>query len=401
MTWGRWVARLLAAWPALAVCAAAQPSVPSPDLDVFFRRGCPHCAAAKPFVERLQRERTDLRIRVRDVADDQVARDHLMALARAAGIATVGVPAFHVADKLIIGFDESGATEAEVRRLLPPRRTGRGSTTDVTGPPEPSPSIVPAVPSDRAPPTGAHTLTLPLFGEVSAGRMGLPLFSLAVGFVDGINPCAMWALLYLLTLLVPLRDRRKMLVIGATFILVGGLVYFAFLAAWLELFLLIGLSRVVQVVLGSAALTAAAVHVKDFVAFGKGPSLSIPASARPGIYHRARRVITAENLAAALAAVALLSVLVNVVELLCTAGLPAVYTQILTAQELPRWAYYGNLSIYIAAYILDDTIVLAIGVVTLSHRRLQERAGRWLKLVSGLVLGSLGLVLLLRPEWLR
>jgi hypothetical protein len=222
-----------------------------------------------------------------------------------------------------------------------------------------------------------------------------------VGFVDGINPCAMWALLYLLTLLVPLRDRRKMLVIGATFILVGGILYFGFLAAWLEIFLLIGLSRVVQIVLGSAALLAAAIHVKDFVAFGHGPSLSIPASARPGIYQRARRIVTAENLAAALAAVVILSVLVNFVELLCTAGLPAVYTQILTQQELSRWAYYGNLTLYVSAYILDDTIILAVGVVTLSHRRLQQSAGRWLKLVSGLVLGALGAVLLFRPEWLR
>lgn len=392
---------MLAAAPVLAVCVAAQPPATSPDLDVFFRQGCPHCAAAKPFVERLIRERTDLRIRVRDVADDPIARERLMTLARVAGIATVGVPAFHVAGRLVIGFDESGATEAEIRRLLPPRRTGRDSIPGATGPPSASPSTVPTDSPARAPPGRTHVLTLPLVGEVSAGRMGLPLFSFAVGFVDGINPCAMWALLYLLTLLVPLRDRRKMFVIGATFIVVGGILYFAFLAAWLEFFLLIGLSRVVQVVLGSAALIAAAVHVKDFVAFGKGPSLSIPSSARPGIYHQARRVITAENLAAALVAVAILSALVNVVELLCTAGLPAVYTQILTAQELPRWAYYGNLSIYIAAYILDDTIVLAIGVVTLSHRRLQERAGRWLKLASGLVLGSLGAVLLFRPEWLR
>ena len=92
--------------------------------------------------------------------------------------------------------------------------------------------------------------------------------------------------------------------------------------------------------------------------------------------------------------------LVNVVELLCTAGLPAVYTQILASHELGRWGYYGNLALYIAAYVLDDSIVLGVAVVTLSHRRLQERAGRWLKLLSGVVLLSLGLVLILRPEWL-
>jgi len=366
----------------------ANSSIRIPSLDA----APPSCAAAKPFVERLQRERPDLRIRMIDVADDRAARDRLTELARARGITTVGVPAFYVGGRLIIGYDQSGATEAEVRSLLPPRRGARDSVPDATEP----------LATTRAPPpANSGSITLPIVGAVSAGRIGLPAFSFAVGFVDGINPCAMWALLYLLTLLVPLRDRRKMLVIGATFILVGGILYFGFLAAWLEIFLLIGLSRVVQIALGSAALLAAAIHVKDFVAFGHGPSLSIPASARPGIYQRARRIVTAENLAAALAAVVILSVLVNFVELLCTAGLPAVYTQILTQQELSRWAYYGNLTLYVSAYILDDTIILAVGVVTLSHRGLQEGAGRGLKLVSGLVLGTLGAVLLFRPEWLR
>lgn len=388
----RWAAALLVACSVSGSGPAAQQPAPPPDLEVFVTWGCPHCAAAKPFVERLQRERPDLRIRMVDVADDRAARDRLTELARARGITAVGVPAFFVGGRLIIGYDQSGATEAEVRSLLPPRRGARDSVPEAIGPPPPV---------STPPPANSGSVTLPIVGAVSIGRIGLPAFSFAIGFVDGINPCAMWALLYLLTLLVPLRDRRKMLLIGATFILVGGILYFGFLAAWLEIFLLIGLSRAVQVVLGSAAVLAAAIHVKDFVAFGRGPSLSIPASARPGIYQRARRIVTAENLAAALAAVVVLSILVNVVELLCTAGLPAVYTQILTQQELSRWAYYGNLTLYVSAYILDDTIILAIGVATLSHRRLQEGAGRWLKLVSGLVLGSLGAVLLFRPEWLR
>jgi hypothetical protein len=389
----RWAAAVIVASSVAAGSSAQQTAAP-PDLEVFVTWGCPHCAAAKPFVERLRRERPDLRIRMIDVADDRSARVRLTELAHTRGITTVGVPAFYVGGRLIIGFDRSGATEAEVRSLLPPPPRGARDTVPAAARTPPSAARAP-------PPTTERSITLPIVGAVSIGRIGLPAFSFAVGFVDGINPCAMWALLYLLTLLVPLRDRRKMLVIGATFILVGGILYFGFLAAWLEIFLLIGLSRVVQVVLGSAALLAAAIHVKDFVAFGLGPSLSIPASARPGIYQRARRIVTAENLAAALAAVAVLSVLVNVVELLCTAGLPAVYTQILTQQELPRWAYYGNLTLYVSAYILDDTIILAVGVVTLSHQRLQERAGRWLKLVSGLVLGALGAVLLFRPEWLR
>lgn len=388
------------------------------DLEVFVTWGCPHCAAAKPFVDRLTRERPDLRIVMTDLSDDRGARDRLTALARSLGIAPVGVPAFHLAGRLIIGWDDAGSVEAQVRALLPPKPERRRSTSrspgatllearsdsavltrDARAPPSTGRAIAgPAARPGAGRSSGA--IKLPIVGLVDAGRVGLPLFSLAVGFADGVNPCAMWALVYLLTLLAPLRDRRRMFAIGATFVGVGGLLYYVFLAAWLEFFLFVGWSRPVQVVLGSAALLVAAVHLKDFAAFGRGPTLSIPASAKPTIYRRARRVVTAEHLVAALAAVAVLSALVNVVELLCTAGLPAVYTQVLTTQELSRPAYYGNLALYVGAYILDDSLVLGVGIITLSQRRLQQRAGRWLKLLSGVVLGALGAALLLRPQWL-
>lgn len=365
-----------------SIAGAQQPR--APDLEVFVSWGCPHCAAAEPFIERLRRERPDLIIRVIDVADDRAARARLVALAHARGIATVAVPAFLVRGELIIGYD-GGRTEAAIRRRLPPSSREATRRESVTSP---------------RPPPGRGEIEAPLLGTISAARVGMPAFSFVIGFLDGVNPCAMWALLYVLTLLVTLRDRRRMLALGGTFVLVGGLLYFAVIAAWLELFLLVGFSRSVQVVLGGAAVLAGTVHVKDFVAFGRGPSLSIPESAKPRLYRQARRILTAENLPGAMVAVAALAVLVNTVELLCTAGLPAVYTQVLAAQDLSRPAYYGNLGIYVAAYVLDDAIVLAIAVATLSRRRLQERSGRWLKLLGGLLLLTLGLVLLFRPGWL-
>ena len=118
------------------------------------------------------------------------------------------------------------------------------------------------------------------------------------------------------------------------------------------------------------------------------------------ITERARRVLRAENLAGALVAVAALSVLVNVVELLCTAGLPAVYTEVLASHALPGWQHYAYLGLYIGAYVLDDALILGIAVATLSRRRLREREGRWLKLLSGVVMLGLGLALLLRPQLL-
>src|SRR6266508_4685793 len=159
-------------------------------------------------------------------------------------------------------------------------------------------------------------------------------------------------------------------------------------------------SRSPQVVLGGVAVVIGALNTKDFFAFGQGASLAIPAAAKPGLYARVRRILQAEHLAGALTGVTVLAVLVNTVELLCTAGLPAVYTQILTLRQLLWWAYYGYLGLYNVAYMLDDSLMLAVAVVTLGRHKLQEREGRWLKLLSGMVMLGLGIVLLFKPAWL-
>lgn len=349
---------------------------PVPDLEVFVRAGCPHCEAAKIFLDELRREQPSLHIALHDIAEDPAARQRLITLVQERGITTVGVPTFLIGTELIVGFQSSETTGAEIRAKLD--RKALGATLN--------------------PPV--ESIETRWLGRLRVHDLGLPLFTVLIGLLDGFNPCAMWVLLFLLSLLVNLQDRRKMALIAGTFVAVSGLFYFAFMAAWLNMFLLIGLSRAVQIGLGGIALFMGAVNVKDFFALHRGISLSIPESAKPGLYARIRRILQAEHLIGAVAGVILLACLVNTIELLCTAGFPAVYTQILTMQQLPAWEYYGYLGLYNLAYILDDSLMVIIAVVTLSRRKLQERAGRWLKLAGGAVMLSLGIVLILKPEWL-
>lgn len=339
-------------------------------LVVYVRDGCPHCADAKIFIEQLARERPQLRIVFRAVDQDPSARDELMALSRAAGVWPPGVPTFAIEGRVLVGFGEARESGPAVLALI-----DQGSV--------------------------AHSkVETRLFGTLSASQMGLPLFTLALGLLDGFNPCAMWVLLFLLSLLVRLQDRRRMALVAGTFVLVSGAVYFAFMAAWLNVFLAVGLSTQVRWALAGVALLVGAVNVKDFMAFGKGISFSIPESAKPGIYARVRAVLNAEALPGSLLAVAVLAVVVNFVELLCTAGLPAIYTAVLTQQGVSPAAHYAYLGLYILGYIADDALMVTVAVVALGNRKLTEHTGRWLKLMSGIVMLALGIVLLLRPDWL-
>jgi len=356
--------------------ALVQAGEPVPDLEVFVRAGCPHCEAAKVFLDELRRERPSLRIAIFDVAENSVARRRLATLAAERGIANIGVPTFLIGTELIIGFLSADTTGAEIRARLDQNRQG------------------------AAQPPVVESIQTKWFGELRVGDLGLPLFTIIIGLLDGFNPCSMWVLFFMLSLLAGLANRPKMLLIAGTFVAVEGIAYFAFMAAWLNMFLLIGLSRITELILGSIAGLAGVINIKDFWAFQRGISLSIPDAAKPGLYARMRRIIQAENILAALLGTVMLAVLVQAVELVCTAGLPALYTRILTMHQLDRWVYYGYLALYNVAYMLDDVLVLAIGFITMSHYRLHEREGRWLKLISGIVMLGLSAVMIVKPDWL-
>ena len=345
-------------------------------VEIFTRPGCPHCARAKEFLQQLKKDHPSVRITEHVVPGDREQLLRLFRLSEAHGVEHPGVPTFLICENFLLGFDTDQTTGARIKRLL---------------------GLARSPPAKAAVRDEIHT---GWFGTLSVERLGLPVFTFAIGLLDGFNPCAMWVLLMLLSILVNLRDRKRLILIAGTFVLVSGAVYYAFMAAWLNLFIIVGLTRSIQILIGLIALVIGAVHIKDFFAFHKGVSLSIPDRAKPTLYARIRRVIYAENILAALLAVIVVAVLVNLVELLCTAGLPALYTQILAGKHLSSVSYYAYLLLYNIAYIFDDSLMVGIAVITLSSRKLQQTEGRWLKLLSGSVILLLGAVMLLAPQWL-
>jgi glutaredoxin len=347
------------------------------DVEVFVRKGCPHCARASAWLAELRRERPEVSVLVVDVLEDAEGLERLERLVDATHTPQAGTPAFYVGGELVVGW-QGDPTARRVRALLgaAAARAPRAPEAEEVG----------------------ESLDLPLLGTVRLDDLGLPALTVVLGLVDGFNPCAMWVLVFLLSILVNLKSRAKMLAVAGTFVAVSGLVYFTFMAAWLHLHRWIGFYRGVQVALGLLALLVGVLNVKDFFAFHRGITLGIPEAAKPGIYERVRRILRAPTTLAALAGVVVLAFMVNLVELLCTAGLPAVYTNILARHDLTLVQHYGYLALYQLFYMLDDSLLLLVAVVTLSRGRLQERGGRVLKLVSGLVMVLLALLLLFWPQ---
>jgi glutaredoxin len=416
-------------------------------MQMYVRQGCSKCASAKAYLPSFRARYPGIEVQLMDVVNDAAANQSYNELTRSQRIGGISFPGFWFCRQLVVGFDSASSTGGRLEGVLkkwtfdcelpkvgirsennkawlyaqaleiasspvasltaflpaqspddpPPLEIG-DSPTDLPIPGD-SPPLDPQNSTDQVVPE-ADEIDVPLFGRISASRIGMPAFTFLIGLVDGFNPCAMWVLLFLLSVLVNLRVRWKIFAVAGTFVIVSGLAYFAFMAAWLNVLLFVGYLRWVQILLAILAIFVGSVHVKDFFAFKRGLSLSIPESAKPGIYARVRGIVMAEHLYGAIAGAFVLAVLVNFIELLCTAGLPALYSQVLMMQDYPTWKNYAYLALYILAYMLDDSIMVGIVIFTLGKRKLQETEGRWLKLVSGLVILILGIVLLFKPDWL-
>jgi glutaredoxin len=363
---------LLISFPAIT---QAEYSEPCSTIEIFTRNGCPHCAAADAYLETLNNEHPEIEIIPRDIDSAPENMSRFIELNMRFSIEQPGVPFLLVCEQYLIGFDNESTTGTTIKRML-----GLENKSNAI--------------------SKTHDIDTPIFGTVSVDKIGLPLFTIIIGLVDGFNPCAMWVLLVLLSILINLRDRKRILMIAGTFVFISGAIYFIFMAAWLNMFLIIGFSRILQIIVGLLAILIGSIHIKDYFAFKQGVSLSISDSAKPSLYNRMRNIIYAKNMIATFIAVIVLAVLVNLIELLCTAGLPALYTQILTLQQLSTFQYYLYLLLYNIAYMFDDALMVGLVVFSMSKQRLGEQQGRWLKLLSGGIIFILGALLIFKPSLL-
>lgn len=340
----------------------------------FWSPTCPHCREARPVIETMAQRHPWLILHSADVVMDRQALQRYREMAKAMGEEVRSVPGFFVCGKMFVGWDNAGGIGKLLLQTAELCREQKSITTQQAQPELP--------------------------GGINAADYSLPLFTLIIAGLDAFNPCAFFVLLFLLSLLVNARSRKRMLLVGVTFVLVSGALYFVFMAAWLNLFMLIGTVAWINLAAGALAVTIGLFGIKDFIFAMRGPSLLIPDSAKPKLYQRVRNLISAENMPMLLLGTVALAVAANSYELLCTAGFPMVYTRVLTMNQLASAEYYLYLLLYNVIYVIPLLLIVIAFVVTLGGRKLGADEGRMLKLLSGVMMLLLGIVLLLKPELL-
>ena len=242
------------------------------------------------------------------------------------------------------------------------------------------------------------SISFPIIGEVQTKNLSLPVFTIVIAALDGFNPCAMWVLIFLITLLIGIHSRIKRWLLGTTFIVASALVYFVFMSAWLNIILFIGYIFWVRIAIGSVALAGGAYNLREYFTNKDDACKVTDGNRRQKIFTRLKEITLEKNILIALVGIILLAFAVNLVELVCSAGLPVVFTQVLALSDLPTWQYYAYMFLYILVFMADDLFVFITAMITLEVTGVSTKYVRISHLIGGILMLILGALLILKPE---
>jgi glutaredoxin len=362
----------------------------------FYADGCPYCAQQTVELDAWER-RFAVEIHRYEVGED-ANRVLLQELSTVYGIEVRGVPVTFIGDRAWVGFDATSAEQmratvaaCEVDGCADPLLR-LGPVPDPVGPTVPEEAGTGDVDVDGA------VLRLPLVGSVETDAMGLLPATALIAFVDGFNPCSLWVLSVLLAMLLRTGSRRRIAVVGGAFLVTTAAVYGLFIAGVFSALSYVGYLDGIRWAVAVLALTFAAVNIKDYFAFRKGFSFTIPDRFKPRIYRGSRGLLDPDrSLRVVTGSAVVMALGIALVELPCTAGFPVLWSG-LVAEAGVRGAEFGALlTVYLSVYLLDEVVLFTAVVATLRVTRFQEHHGQVLKLVGGMVMLSLGLVMLVRP----
>ena len=247
----------------------------------------------------------------------------------------------------------------------------------------------------------SYKVKLPLIGEVKLKNLTLPLVTVVIGLADGFNPCAMWVLLFLISMLIGMKDKKRMWILGSTFLLTSALIYLIFMMSWLNLANLLISVVWVRVIVAIVSLVGGIINLRGYIKHRKVSGCDVvDDKKRNKIITRIKKFTTEKNFWLAILGVIVLAISVNVVELACSAGLPVMFIEILSLNNLTAIEEIIYIVLYMLFFLLDDFVVFVIAMTTLSLTGVSSKYGNLSKLIGGILMLLIGLLLMFKPEWI-
>lgn len=367
----------------------------------FHGDGCPHCAEESVFLEKLQKDYPDLKIEKYEVWYDEENSALLQKVQQELHIERMGVPTTIIGDVYMVGYSEETANVIKraidffyeneykdvVSQIKDDTYVDDGSESEFL--------------KREAETDKDMTVKVPFYKKINLKKVSLTTAAVVIGLIDGFNPCAMWVLLFLISVLIGMKDKKRMWILGLAFLLTSALVYALIMLSWIQI--VVKMTTVISIrrIIAIAALIGGFFQLRSFI---KNKDTSgceiVDDSKRKTIFKKIRKFTSEKSFLLALIGVMGLAVSVNLVELACSAGLPLVFTELLALNDVSSMAKFWYVLLYILFFLIDDLIVFIIAMFTMKVTGITTKYNQYSHLLGGVIMLLIGVLLLLKPEWL-
>lgn len=369
---------------------------------LFYGSTCPHCKAEKEDLEELKDKYPNLKIYKYEVWGSSKNRDLMNDVAKEMNVTVTGVPFTIIGTKTYIGYsDVSGKSELEkvikayskVAEYKDPAGKVLGITKNNS-----NLTYEDIITADK---NGSdYIIDIPFIGTVESKSLSLPLLSIVIGTIDGFNPCAMWVLLFLISILIGMKDKKRMWALGSAFMVTSALIYLIFMLAWLNLAMFIGAIWWVKLLIALVALAGGIINVRSYVRSKDAGCEVVDEKKRKKIFTKVKTFTSEKSFVLALLGIITLAISVNFIELTCSAGLPVIFTNILALNNLSSFEYAIYIFLYLLFFLLDDLIVFFIAMTTLKMKGISNKYAKYSHLIGGIIMLIIGILMIFKPEWL-
>lgn len=383
---------------------------------LFYGDGCPHCAAEEKFLDSYLSDKSNVKLYKYEVWYNKENQELLQKVQEKLDNKQSGVPYTVIGKKVIVGYSDD-ITSKQIKRYISYYTNNeeyRDYVGEVLGTSTPPKEEIKENENARIKVDEKNEIKketknedenvdVPVLGSINPKKVSLPLLSVVLGFVDGFNPCAMWILIFLITMLFNMKDRKKMWILGLTFILTSGVVYLAFMLTWLNLATFISKISLIRLLVATISIVIGIVNITKYVNSVKKKDEGcdvVDRKERKKIMENIKKITTENKFILSILGIMVLAASVNIIELMCSIGIPLLFTQILAMNNLTGIEYGIYMFIYIFFFLIDDLVVFFIAMKTSKIAAISTKYTKYSHLIGGIIMLIIGALLVIKPELL-
>ena len=361
---------------------------------LFYQESCPHCHDEMEFINSIKDEYPTVDFVFYEISLNEMNYNFYNKVLKKTKINANGVPFTIIGTDYYVGFNEE-ISKNIVESLNKFLEIG---TVDIISMVKNDEDLSDIKYNENI----NENMSLPIIGEIDAKKVSLPLISIFIGMIDGFNPCAMWVLLFLIGMLFNMKDKKKMWVLGITFLTTSAILYFFIMMAWLKVALSFNTVLWLRILIALIALIAGGINIISYLKNIKKDDgcKIVDEKKRKKIFSKIKKITLEKRLILSIIGIITLAISVNLVELACSAGLPLMFTQILSFNNLSMIEYMFYMFLYILFFLIDDIIIFVIAMKTLSIKGISSKYGKYSNLIGGIIMILIGILMIFKPEWL-